>query len=267
MNRVSRLNNIRAVVFDLDGTLYLSGKPYPGAIQTVQRVAEKVPVYYLSNNTSKSPVFYENHLKRMNFPVSGQSLISALSYSLSVIREKNIKNVYLFANAEVSEWFAAEDHLLNLNPDRNETELVLMAYHNAFTYKELCEVTWRLQRGARFWVTHSDYVCPDILGPIPDVGSFISMLKTAIHIEPEMYFGKPNPEMLAPVFSQFTPEEVLLVGDRLYTDFELSRRSGCRFALTLCGETKEEDLIQLKEKPEMVVNSVRDIPFDLLLKS
>ena len=38
---------VRAVVFDLDGTLYLSGKPYPKAVETVNRVAKQVPVYYL----------------------------------------------------------------------------------------------------------------------------------------------------------------------------------------------------------------------------
>lgn len=54
---------VKAVVFDLDGTLYLSGRPYPKAVKTVNNVAKHVPVYYLSNNTSKSPVFYENRLK------------------------------------------------------------------------------------------------------------------------------------------------------------------------------------------------------------
>lgn len=58
---------VKAVVFDLDGTLYLSGRPYPGAVETVNRVAHQVPVYYLSNNTSKSPVFYENRLNAWDF--------------------------------------------------------------------------------------------------------------------------------------------------------------------------------------------------------
>ncbi|MDR1759353.1 MAG: HAD hydrolase-like protein [Fibrobacter sp.] len=258
---------VRAVVFDLDGTLYLSGKPYPGAVETVKKVAEQVPVFYLSNNTSKSPVFYENHLRRMGFPLSGDGLLSALTNALAMIHEQKIGNVFLFANAEVSEWFAAQDPSLNLNPDMNETELVLMAYHNAFTYRELCELSWRLQRGARFWVTHTDFVCPDVLGPVPDIGSFLAMLETAYHIRPELYFGKPNPEMLSPVLAKFAPEEILLVGDRLYTDFELSRRAGSRFALTLCGETKQDDLIHLSEKPEIVADLVRDIPFEELLTS
>ena len=86
--------SVKAVVFDLDGTLYLSGRPYPGAVEAVKRVASRVPVYYLSNNTSKSPVFYENRLKVMGLPLRDDSIISALYLSLDAIHEKGIKNVY-----------------------------------------------------------------------------------------------------------------------------------------------------------------------------
>ena len=93
---------IKAVVFDLDGTLYLSGRPYPKAVKTVCRVAKQVPVYYLSNNTSKSPVFYENRLKVMGLPLADDAIISALYLSLDAIHEEGIKNVFFFANPEVT---------------------------------------------------------------------------------------------------------------------------------------------------------------------
>ena len=103
------MKKVKAVVFDLDGTLYLSGRPYPGAVETVNCVAKQVPVYYLSNNTSKSPVFYENRLKVMGLPLAKDSIISALYLSLDAIHERKIKNVFFFANPEVYEWFAAQD--------------------------------------------------------------------------------------------------------------------------------------------------------------
>ena len=222
---------VKAVVFDLDGTLYLSGRPYPGAVETVKRVAARVPVYYLSNNTSKSPVFYENRLHVMGLPLRDDSIISALYLSLEAIHEKGIRNVFFFANPEVHEWFAAQDPSLNLCPPVKETELVLVAYHNSFDYRELCELSFRVQRGIPFWVTHTDFVCPDANGPVPDIGSFMALLKTAYGVD-------------------------------LYTDFELAKRSGCRFVLPLCGETKREDVEKLETKPEFIVESVRDIDFD-----
>ena len=259
-------NRIKAIVFDLDGTLYLSGKPFPGAVEAVNHVAKKVPVFYLSNNTSKSPVFYKNRLLRMGLPLKqDDSIISALSLALKKIHKENIRNVYFFGNAEVTEWFLAEDPTLNLKPSIEETELVLMAYHNAFSYQDLCEISWRLQRGIRFWVTHKDFVCPDEKGPVPDIGSFLSLFKDAYHIKPECSFGKPNPAMLEQVLTKFKPEEVLLVGDRLYTDFELAIRSGCRFALPLCGETTRDDLMRQAKQPDIIAETVADIDFDALI--
>ena len=257
---------VKAVVFDLDGTLYLSGRPYPKAVKTVCRVAKQVPVYYLSNNTSKSPVFYENRLKVMGLPLADDAIISALYLSLDAIHEEGIKNVFFFANPEVTEWFAAQDPTLNLRPDVKDTELVLIAYHNSFDYRELCELSFRVQRKIPFWVTHTDFVCPDANGPVPDIGSFIALLKTAYGVEPERSFGKPNPAMLSGLLKKFKPEEILFVGDRLYTDFELAKRSGCRFVLPLCGETKQQDLDKLAVKPEFVVDMVSDIDFDSFFK-
>ena len=73
----------------------------------------------------------------------------------------------------------------------------------------------------------------------------MALLKTAYGVEPERSFGKPNPAMLSGLLKKYKPEEILFVGDRLYTDFELAKRSGCRFVLPLCGETKQQDLDKL----------------------
>ena len=219
----------------------MSGRPYPGAVETVNRVSKRVPVYYLSNNTSKSPVFYENRLKVMGLPLADDSIISALYLSLDAIHERKIKNVFFFANPEVYEWFAAQDPSLNLRSSVEETELVLVAYHNSFDYRELCELSFRVQRGIPFWVTHTDFVCPDER-------------------------GKPNPAMLSGLLKLYRPEEILFVGDRLYTDFELAKRSGCRFVLPLCGESKMADVEHLDVKPEFIVNNVSEIDFNAFLE-
>ena len=253
---------VKTVVFDLDGTLYLSGRPYPLAVETVQKVSRKVPVFYLSNNTSKSPVFYENRLKNLGLPLSGGSIISALSLSLDAIHERGFRNVFFFANPEVTEWFHAEDPSLNLRPSVEETELVLLSYHNSFDYRELCELSFRVQRKRPLWVTHSDFVCPDERGPVPDIGSFLALLHAAYGVTAERSFGKPNPSMLSTLLKKYRPEEILFVGDRLYTDFELAKRSGCRFVLPLCGETKLSDLDSLEIRPEFVVENVSEIDFD-----
>jgi hypothetical protein len=91
--------------------------------------------------------------------------------------------------------------------------------------------------------------------------------ETAYHVHPEFSFGKPNPEILAPVLQQYSSDEILLVGDRLYTDFELAIRSGCRFALALCGETSRDDLARQARQPDIVAETVADIDFDFYIQN
>ena len=94
----------------------------------------------------------------------------------------------------------------------------------------------------------------------------MALLKTAYGVEPEMSFGKPNPAMLSGLLKLYRPEEILFVGDRLYTDFELAKRSGCRFVLPLCGESKMADVEHLDVKPEFIVNNVSEIDFNAFLE-
>jgi ribonucleotide monophosphatase NagD (HAD superfamily) len=68
--------------------------------------------------------------------------------------------------------------------------------------------------------------------------------------------------MLSGLLKLYRPDEILFVGDRLYTDFELAKRSGCRFVLPLCGESKMPDVEKLDVKPEFIVNNVSEIEFN-----
>jgi ribonucleotide monophosphatase NagD (HAD superfamily) len=56
-----------------------------------------------------------------------------------------------------------------------------------------------------------------------------------------------------------SPENVVMIGDRIYTDMELARRIPCDSILVLSGETKKEDLASIEEHPTLVVESVADL--------
>ena len=46
----------RCVVLDMDGTVYLGHIPIEGAVSFIQRHWDRLDFYFLSNNTSKSPL-------------------------------------------------------------------------------------------------------------------------------------------------------------------------------------------------------------------
>lgn len=254
--------SVRAVVFDLDGTLYLGGNPLLGAPEAVRRIAQRCPVWYLTNNTSRTPEQYQLRLKGMGFPVENGHVISPLLSVVAQVHHEGIRHLWAMANSSVYSWL--DHHLGNvdLHAPIDDTELVLLTYDDTVTYASLCEATWRLQRpGVKYWVTHPDKVCPSTPGPVPDVGSLVELFACATGKRPEKVLGKPDPRLLSLVTAHqdYAASDILFVGDRLYTDYALAQAAGCQFALTLSGETRRGDLEALSEPPSVVVNGVGEL--------
>ena len=79
--------------------------------------------------------------------------------------------------------------------------------------------------------------------------------------------GKPNPEIITYLADQFhvSLDEVLAVGDRLYTDIQVAVNAGVDSVAVLSGESSKEDIENYPEKPTYVLNSIKELP-DLLNK-
>ena len=97
-----------------------------------------------------------------------------------------------------------------------------------------------------------------------DVGKrniYETVSKEKVLSDLEKIFGKPNPEMITHILKKhnISPEKVVMIGDRIYTDMELARRVGCDSILVLSGETQKEDLEQIEANPTLVVGSVADL--------
>ena len=86
------------------------------------------------------------------------------------------------------------------------------------------------------------------------------MYRYLLNKEP-LVIGKPNRLLLEMAAAEMgiEPEEVAMVGDRLYTDIRMAYDNGLQSILVLTGETKLEDLEHSDVKPTYVLDSVADI--------
>ena len=154
------------------------------------------------------------------------------------------------------------------NPEENE--LIALTYDKELTYDKLAKATqlWNMrnvppspmcpirtenQSPVDFVATHPDNCCPSERGPIPDIGGMMKFLEITNGMKPSHVFGKPSPTLLAPVLADFKPEEIAVVGDRLYTDKAIADNAGVDFVCVLSGETTPEDLKNYKGTPPAVV--------------
>ena len=77
--------------------------------------------------------------------------------------------------------------------------------------------------------------------------------------------GKPNPEIIDYLAKQFnvTKEEILVVGDRLYTDILVGINAGVDSLCVLSGECTMDDINAYEHKPTFIMDSIKSLP-DLL---
>jgi len=95
---------------------------------------------------------------------------------------------------------------------------------------------------------------------MPDCGAIISLLKTSTGKEP-LVIGKPNTFMVDYITDRFNlnPEEMAIIGDRLYTDIQMAINARITSIIVLSGETRSEDLDSSMKKPDFVFPSIREL--------
>ena len=108
--------------------------------------------------------------------------------------------------------------------------------------------------------TNPDWVCPTEFGYVPDCGSMSEMLCHATGKMPT-FIGKPSPLMpkLAMEKWGYTPEESMVIGDRIYTDIKSGLNAGIAAALVLSGETTPEILARSEDKPTVVFSDCGEL--------
>ena len=83
------------------------------------------------------------------------------------------------------------------------------------------------------------------------------MLTTATGREPT-FIGKPQPEMtrLAMERTGFSPEQTVLLGDRLYTDIACGVNAGIDTVFVLSGEGTQADIAAYQIHPTWVYPNI-----------
>ena len=78
---------------------------------------------------------------------------------------------------------------------------------------------------------------------------------------PDLIIGKPNTIMGEEIMQMtgFTPEEIVMVGDRLYTDIMFGVNNKFSTMLVLSGETTLEDYKKSGIKATYVTDSLNDV--------
>jgi HAD superfamily hydrolase (TIGR01450 family) len=257
------LSGKQCFVLDLDGTVYVGNRPIRGTVAFINQNMDDRVFYFVTNNTSKLPEDYCTRLNALGIPTDADHVVTPLAPLIAYLHERAVTHVYLLANARLTAYLREALSGLELTADPEECEALIVTYDTELTYDKLRDAALLLQQNPRltFLATHGDLVCPTEHGFVPDSGCILSVLEQTTGRTPDTVFGKPNPLLLERVTAQYRPGQMVVVGDRLYTDRQMARNVGCDFICVLSGETTRERIDELCEDefPSLIVKDLGDL--------
>ena len=265
---MSDLAKIRHLVLDMDGTLYLGRTLFPETLPFLALIARLgIGRSFMTNNCSRSRAEYVGHLRAMGIEAQQEDVWTSAHATIHYLQSHlpAAKRLVVLGTAGLKDEFrSAHFEIVNDRP-----EAVVVGFDPELTYDDLAQTAYWIKQDLPFVATHPDRVCPtDRSTVLPDCGALCALFESATGRRPLAVPGKPDPMMMQAVLERhgLAPNEVAMVGDRIYTDMRMARVAGAVGVLALTGEATLADIeaCPSAERPDLVVANLEE--FGRLLK-
>ena len=260
----------KLIIFDMDGTIYLGKNLFDGVLETFDYLKkENIEYVFFTNNSSHSLEFYEKKMQAFGVECSLEhNFYSSTEVTIDYLKEKGIKDIFVLSNKFLKEKFMKDFNVITTYDPSYKVDAVVCAFTTELVYQELKDASLYLQtRDIPFIATNGDYRCPIEDGLyIPDCGGMCEWLRLVTGKSAQV-MGKPNPELIHFLAQKFNvkKEELMVVGDRLYTDILVGINAGVDSLCVLSGESSQKDVDAYPHKPTFILPSIKELP-DLLEK-
>ncbi len=248
----------KAILFDLDGTIYLEDELIGDVKNTLKTLRENgKKIVYLTNNSSKTDDEYLEKLTRLGIYENGDIFYSSLDASVDYIKENFLDaKVYPLCTEKVKEYLVKSGITVS-----NDADTVLACFDRELNYEKIVLANELIVKGARYIATHPDLVCPAKGVSLPDLGSFIEMFYYSSGRRPDVIVGKPYPQIAKGIMNKLNlkPDEITMVGDRLNTDMAFGINSNLNTVLVYSGEATKESYIKSGLKVSLTLKDVNEL--------
>ena len=249
----AKLAKLRHLALDMDGTIYLGSQLFPFTLGFLEGMdAIGVKHSFLTNNPTKSVADYIHKLEGMGIPATEDNMYTTSLAAIDYIRKTypEAKRLFMLGTPSmVSQFEKAGFEACADDPD-DVPDVLVVAFDTTLVYPRLCRAAWWASQGIPYVATNPDRVCPtDQRVVLVDCGSLQKCIEHATGRRPDIVLGKPDPTMLQGIMDRhgLRPDEIAMIGDRIYTDTAMAHNAGAVGVLVLSGETTLETAEKVAE--------------------
>lgn len=278
-----KLSKIKHLALDMDGTIYMGSTLFPFTLKFLADMKEVGISYsFLTNNPSKSVADYLKKLAALGIDANEDNMYTTSLAAIDYLKSHypDAKRLFLLGTPSMITQFEKAGYISCADDPDDVPDVLVVAFDMSLEYSRLCRASWWASQGIPYVATNPDKVCPtDQRTVLVDCGSMCKCIEYATGRQPDVCVGKPDPNMLRGVFERYgyEPEEVAMVGDRIYTDTATAHNAGAFGVLVLSGETTLEIAEKVAEDarvnpapeffpPDIIVRDIKELG-ELLLEN
>lgn len=258
----TKLQGIRHVALDMDDTIYMGMSLFDYTKPFLKQL-EQIGVSYsfLTNNPSKSIADYLHKLHTMGIEATEEEMYTTALATIDYLKTNlpNAKRLFMLGTPSMVSEFVKAGFEPTSDDANDVPDAMVVAFDMTLDYSRLCRAAWWAQQGIPYVATNPDRVCPtDQKIVLVDCGSICKCIEHATGRQPDITLGKPDPNMLTGICQRYglKPNEIAMVGDRIYTDVQMAFNAGAMGVLVLSGETTLEIADQAPRQPDIIADNI-----------
>ena len=235
---------IKAILLDLDGTVYNGNTIIDGADKAIENMRKNgIHVYFCTNNSSLIPHSIMDKLKGMKIECEEEDVLTSGKAALGYIKRNKLKKVFISGSDELKNWF--KENKVDIC-NENHAETLVIGMDSKFDYEKMTKGIRAAINSKTIIVCNQDRIFMKEDGVYPGCGGMTSSISYCSGKEPDVIIGKPNVFMIRELAEDrgYSKDELLVIGDS-DVDVKMAADYGCRSLLI--GKTGEHRLQSLKD--------------------
>lgn len=249
-------SNIKGVLFDLDGVLYIGSQPVAGAIAAVEKIRSSgIPCRFITNTSTLSRRSLQKKINAMGFYVAAEEIFSAPQAAVCYLQHQNNPVCHLLLAEDVKQDFS-QFKQSNVNADY----IIVGDIGEAWSYSLMNAVFTALQHGAKLMAIHKNRFWQTEQGLRMDIGGFIEGLEYASGAR-AIIIGKPSPDFFQMALDDMGLQaaQVAMIGDDIDADIGGAQSAGLPGILVKTGKYRQNYTDASGIKPDFIIESVADL--------
>ncbi|MCK5849310.1 MAG: HAD-IIA family hydrolase [Kiritimatiellae bacterium] len=244
----------KAIIFDLDGTVFRGDEEVPGASAFVkQQQHNGVRCFFVTNRSNRTSSVICEQLQGYGISCREDDILTSSQATAAYIKTGSV-------------FYIGEDGLrqpleeAGLTFTQDSPDYVVVGFDRLFTYDKMATACQLIDAGATFIATNPDKCLKMVNGLTPGTGAIVAAVAAGSEVDP-VVIGKPERLIfdMALARLELQASEVIALGDNLETDVLAGNRVGMPTALILTGVSTRAQVAESSAQPTWVVEDYQEL--------